>query len=83
MRISIDGFKLVVIGAAISLVAGVASNMLRTDIDNEQADYCRYVKEGTYPDYKGIYAAECGDGEPPVYRKSKLSKADERIVLTL
>jgi len=83
MRIELDGFKLVVAGICVALVAGGVSNMVRSDIDSEQQNYCRFVKETTWPDYKGTYARDCGGEQPPVYRKPKLSKGDERIVLTM
>lgn len=74
---------IVLTGVAITLVVSGVSSMLRKDVDSEQQDYCRFVKEGTYPDYKGVYAQSCSDGEPPEYRRPKLSGKNERIVLTL
>lgn len=74
---------LVLVGVAVALVVCGVSTMIRSDVDNEQAEYCRFVKEGTWPDYKGVYAESCGGEQPPVYRRPKLNAADERIVLTL
>lgn len=37
----------------------IASTMSYDDATREQAEYCRYVSDGLWPDYKGSYNKVC------------------------
>lgn len=45
--------------AALCAVIVFVGNSDMQDAQNEQAVYCSMVKEGSWPDYKGIYGEVC------------------------
>ena len=51
----IKGIMLLCVGAMVS----VAMSMSFQDVQADQQFYCEMVQENTWPDYRGIAAAEC------------------------
>lgn len=76
---------LIIAGVVCGAILASFGSMTRSDVDESQRDYCRFVKDGTYPDYKGSYSADCGGEAPPPYRKRlpRISEESSRIVLTM
>ena len=37
------------------------STMSCDDAKRDEAEYCQHVRDGLWPDYKGIYATVCGE----------------------
>lgn len=49
--------------AVISLLVATSFNSSFQDELRTQSTYCAMVKEGTWPDYKGIYQTACVGGD--------------------
>lgn len=47
-----------VVAVLCAVIVFVGQSDMR-DAENEQAVYCSMVKEGSWPDYKGIYGEVC------------------------
>lgn len=49
----------VLLGVLITLCVGKLSNMEYQDAKDRDSRYCSMVRDGTWPDYDGLYAKMC------------------------
>lgn len=55
------------IACGIGLCLVMSSCVGKDEVEVERDQYCRQVRDGYWPDYRGTYREECGGKDPPKF----------------